>query len=97
MQKKQVLLEAGVDPNIADKEGMTPLHEAINGGFVRTARLLLWHDATDIHATTKTKDSALDFAITSQKMEILEMLLSYDFSIHERWGVSCMKLICVLY
>lgn len=79
-----MLLEAGADPNICDQEGMTPLHKAINGGFVRTARLLLWHDATNFRAKTKNNESALNFAITLEKMEMLEMLLAYDFSIEER-------------
>lgn len=79
-----MLLEAGADQNISNTEGYTPLHRAAFNGFLRTARLLLWHDATDIHAKTENGSTALELAAISEQLAMLEMLHAYDFTIDER-------------
>lgn len=58
-----VLLEAGVDINVRDAKGRTPLHIAARHGKSEIIRLLLENPFVDVYAITPTKrQSALDIA-----------------------------------
>ena len=47
----QLLLSRGADPNKADKDGLTPLSSAYDGGHIDTANIL-----TNYGATPQCKD-----------------------------------------
>ena len=41
-----LLLEKGADPNVQDKHGITPAHDAARTGFLDTLRVLVDHGAS---------------------------------------------------
>lgn len=67
-----------------DLDEETPLTKAVYCGFERTARLLLNHDAVNIHEL-EDGSSILKTAILSGQTGIVKMLLKYGFSFKERY------------
>ncbi len=89
-------LEHGGDPDLPDKNGVTPLMEVFNGGFsdaecrVRLTKLLLEHGA-DVNRGDKTGRSALFHAVSRKKIDDAVGLLrdaGADFQICDKKGVS---------
>jgi len=76
LKKVESLLKLGVNPNIRDKNGKTPLHKAASGGHVAVAKLLLEHGA-DIHARDNANWTPLHFAASKGHAEVLKLLLKH--------------------
>jgi len=64
--------EQGVDPNLRDGDGATPLHFAASRGHVETVRWLLRHGARLV--LDKFGKSPINDAAENQQMEVRRML-----------------------
>ena len=69
----QLLLDEKADPNNADANGMTPLHEAAAGGLSAVARWLIDAGA-DIKARNNRGDTPLDIAKSFRHRNVIEIL-----------------------
>ena len=58
----QLLLKAKAQAHVVDSDGLTPLHEAANGGDVDLVKLLLAHGARAKHAAHSTGATPLHMA-----------------------------------
>jgi ankyrin repeat protein len=70
------LLQDGVDPNVADEEGMTPLHVAVANGDFRSCMLLLQYGAN----AAVEDASGLPAISFSASPEIIMLLLQHGAS-----------------
>lgn len=61
----EVLLEAGVNPNVPDVNGRTTLMKAVYYGNQGSTRILLDHEPTNVNALDNWQWTALCFAITN--------------------------------
>jgi len=68
-----LLLAAGADPNIQDKNGYTPLHVAAQCGDARVARALIFGGA-NLEVTSKDGSQALDIALASGHNEVANLI-----------------------
>ncbi|KAL5339388.1 ankyrin repeat-containing domain protein [Aspergillus crustosus] len=59
----QYLLREGVDVNVQDKNGFTPLHQAVHMHNPRAIKLLLEHPRTDISIKDNRGDTPFDLAM----------------------------------
>ncbi len=77
-------LERGVDPNIQNKYGSTPLHEAAYWGLVDVVKLLLMYGADP---TVKDKDgkTPLDLARARGRRKIVSVIEKW---LRQRGGPS---------
>jgi ankyrin repeat protein len=73
----KILLQYGVDPNIPDNMGETPLHVAVRNNYYEIAELLLKYNA-DIHKKNRYGESPLDIAEDQNNQRLVGLLLSYD-------------------
>ncbi len=96
----RVLLEAGADPNIGDKDGETPLHKITNSNKMEAARLLLDHKA-DPNARDKDQSTPLmsacqnlAYAQYGTKPEFVELLLNHggDVKATDKNGESALSI-----
>ena len=72
----KALLGQGVDINVKDDEGLTPLHHAIKEGHTELARFLIDQDA-DLKAKEKRWDyTPLHYAIWFNNTDIVEVLVN---------------------
>ena len=88
----KVLLEAGADPSIADEEGFSCLHAAVDGYCNRdTLQALIDHDA-HIDATRKDGTNALLRACTTGQSDSVMFLLQAkaDVNITKPNGNTCL-------
>jgi|TARA_R110000822_G_scaffold15907_11_gene54474 uncharacterized protein len=69
------LLQKGANPNIRDKEGLTPLMLATQLRFVDGARILLAKGA-DVNDTNKQGETALIRAVQFRDTELVRLLLA---------------------
>ena len=76
LKKIESLLKRGVNPNIRDKDGQTPLHKAAYGGHVAVAKLLLEHGA-DIHARDNANWTPLHEAAYKGHVDVVRLLLEH--------------------
>ncbi len=74
LKKIESLLKQGVNPNIRDKDGKTPLHNAAYLGHVAVAKLLLEHGA-DIHARDNANWTPLHWAAYKGHFDVARLLL----------------------
>jgi uncharacterized protein len=72
----EYLLEAGADPNIADRRGFTPLHVAVTRDDIRIAGSLLDHGAQINARTQGDGRTPLMIAAAAGFEEMVELLLS---------------------
>jgi len=71
------LLEAGTPVDAADMIGYTPLMLAARKGQANMVRLLLLHGA-DWKAKNRPRNNALDFAVRSESVECIQLLLELE-------------------
>lgn len=71
-----MLAEEGVEPDVADAEGVTPLLRAVRNGHLRVARLLLEAGARP-GARSKTGYTPLHLAAREGDVELVSMLMQY--------------------
>lgn len=71
----EALLDAGANPNLSQMSGMTPLLDAIDIGNGQMVQTLLAHGANVNAATTKTRITALMWAIGGRQPAIARVLL----------------------
>jgi len=64
-----VLVEHGADPTARDKDGLTPLHVALQSGDMELALLLIEHGA-DVTAQKKGRVTPMHLASHNGDMEI---------------------------
>ena len=83
----KILLRVGADPNLADKDGVTPLMSAARDGKAESMKLLLDNGA-DIHSVAKGH-SALTLACAHQRFGCAALLLHEGANVHERYDDKC--------
>jgi ankyrin repeat protein len=84
----QRLLDAGATADLTDDAGVTPLMVAAMHGDLEMVRALIGH-ATDIAARDRAGHSALYYAVnSSQKIEIVDLLLSLTPNLELAYGDS---------
>jgi len=79
------LLAAGADPNIADKEGLTPLHFAASMQAEQTAKVLLEQGAL-VTATDRHGNTPLWTAVANYrgKCDLIALLRAYGADPYHR-------------
>jgi len=76
LEQVKLLISKGVDINVKDDEGLTPLHHAIKEGHTELARFLIDQDA-NLNAKEKRWDYApLHYAIWFENIDIVEVLVN---------------------
>ena len=92
MDSVKVLLEAGADPSIADEEGFSCIHAAIDGYCSKDTLQALINHGTHIDATRKDGTNALLRACTTGQSESVMFLLGAgaDVSITKPNDNSCL-------
>jgi ankyrin repeat protein len=68
------LLEAGASADLADENGLTPLMAAAMQGNMELVRKFVGN-VTNIHAMDRNGRSALEYAVTAQKTDVVQFLL----------------------
>jgi len=88
-----ILLEAGADPNAADRDGTTPLMKASGYGFKQTIKLLIEHHA-DVNRKDSKGRSALMHAAAGRRSDAIPLLLENgaDPSARDNEGNSALDL-----
>jgi hypothetical protein len=81
------LLDAGASADLADNAGVTPLMVAAMHGDLELVRALAGH-VTDIAARDGAGHSALYYAVTAQKIEVVDLLLSLTPDLELAYGDS---------
>ncbi len=72
LEAAQTLVRLGANVNLADSEGMTPLHLAVLGGYVEIVDLLLSSGASTLLANG-FGDTAADMAKECSSLKIREV------------------------
>ncbi len=75
----EMLLAAGCDPNLAERNHVTPLQQAIRGNDLSAARLLVEH-GTDIDRTPGT-EAAMLTASRAGNLDIVKLLISHGANV----------------
>src|SRR6202040_2750774 len=79
------LLDAGASADLADNAGVTPLMVAAMHGDLELVRAMAGH-VTDIAAKDRAGHSALYYAVTAQKIEVVDLLLSLTPNLELAYG-----------
>jgi ankyrin repeat domain-containing protein 17 len=67
-----------------DKKGWTPLILAANGGHKKIVELLLNHVADMEAQSERTKDTALSFACTKGRYEVVDLFIKRKANLEQR-------------
>src|ERR1700736_831074 len=81
------LLDAGASADLADNAGVTPLMVATMHGDLELVRALAGH-VTDIAARDGAGHSALYYAVTAQKIDVVDLLLNLTPNLELAYGDS---------
>ena len=73
---KRLVIDCGLDPNIKDNSGWTPLHYAAEGGHLDVVKLLLERGA-DPNVKDKAGDTPLHNAAKKCHVDVAGVLLDY--------------------
>ena len=73
---KRLVIDCGLDPNVKDYAGSTPLHYAARGGRPNVVKLLLEHGA-DPNVQNVDGNTPLHYAISEGHPDIVKLLLEY--------------------
>ena len=71
----EVLLNAGVDVNLADYSTLTPLMRAAEDGYVKSVKMFIQAGA-DVNRKNKEDETALMLAVLKGQEECVELLLN---------------------
>lgn len=72
-----LLLDRGVDVNVKDINGLTPLHLAVTHSSLDIVEMLCAHTYCNVNAINYTGDTALHMAVTYNNIAILKTLIIY--------------------
>ena len=88
-----VLLNAGANPNIADTEGVTCIHHAVNGGCNKEILQAIISLVADINASNMDGETALLIACKKGNIDAIDILLNAgaDPNIADSVGVTCIQ------
>ena len=75
------LLQQGADVNVLSKRGMSPLHQASQGGHIDIVRFLLEHKA-DVNLPNIAGDTPLVLASLAGEMGVLRLLLEWGANVN---------------
>lgn len=93
MQVGQYLIEAGADPSIPSKTGVTCLHVAAQGGSLDLVRTLL-DRGTPVDARDELDQATpLFYAVMNQKLDIVKLLLARGADAHARASAASITLV----
>jgi ankyrin repeat protein len=73
---KRLVVDCGVDPNVQDDLGWTPLHRAASGGYLKVVELLLEHDA-DPNVQDNDGWTPLHYAVKGFHVDVVRVLLDH--------------------
>ncbi len=79
------LLDAGASPDLSDNAGVTPLMVAAMHGDLELVRAMAGN-VTDIAIRDRAGHSALYYAVTAQKVEVVDLLLSLTPNLELAYG-----------
>ncbi|XP_061888350.1 cyclin-dependent kinase 4 inhibitor D-like [Entelurus aequoreus] len=68
-----VLLEKGADPNVQDKQGIAPIHDAARTGFLDTVQVLVEHGAS-VNVADQSGALPIHIAIREGHRNVVEFL-----------------------
>lgn len=77
-------MNAGIDVNIADKYGRTPLHVAAAVDYPEMVQFLILRDASIGSITYGEEQTPLHYAAKNDATQSLRMLLKYGANIEDR-------------
>jgi len=72
----KILVSAGAHVNVKNKDGNSPLHHAVFAGSIELVKLLVSNGANVIDAKDKHGRTALDYATTMNKVEMVQYFSS---------------------
>ena len=73
----KVAIDCGADPNIQNKDGDTPLHDAARSGSPEVVKLLLEHGANPNIQDYKYDWTPLHYAVKGCHVDVARVLLDY--------------------
>ena len=74
---KRLVVDCGVDPNVQDDLGMTPLHRAASDGYLEVVELLLEHGANSNIQENKYGWTPLHYAAKKCHVNVARVLLDH--------------------
>jgi hypothetical protein len=80
----EILIASGVDVNVKDKSGETPIHYAVRAGHKDTAELLL-AKSVDINASNNEGQTPLDIAVMERHKDIAQLLVDKGAKTSSTW------------
>jgi ankyrin repeat protein len=84
---KRLVIDCGIDPNIQDDEGWTPLHNAASNDYLNVVKLLLEHGA-DPNIQDNDGETPLHSAVKGCHVDVVRVLLDHgaDLTIRDKKG-----------
>jgi ankyrin repeat protein len=73
---KRLVLDCGLDPNVKDGFGNTPLHNAASEGHLEVVKLLLERGA-DPNVKGRSGETPLHYAARRGRLDVVKLLLEY--------------------
>lgn len=71
------MLSVGADPNGVDNNGQTSVHVAVLGNHVSSVEMLLQNGAV-CDARNASQTTALQYAVSGERREMVDMLVRYQ-------------------